>query len=82
VGVLVVRDDGNAREVRLLARATRDVAAQPEGYPMSIGVAEPEDAIDERDAIAEVAIDLAAQVIFGVKRLGDEAERHGLAGRL
>jgi hypothetical protein len=29
---------------------------------MSIGVAEPEDAIDERDAVAEVAIDFAAQV--------------------
>jgi hypothetical protein len=49
---------------------------------MSIGVAEPEDAIDERDAVAEMAIDFAAQVVLGMKRLGDEAERHGLAGRL
>src|SRR5262245_50602622 len=80
--VLMVGDDGNAREVRLTSVATRDVATQPQPHPMSIGVTESEAAVKARDAIAEMTVNLAAQFILRVERLGNEAKRHGFAGRL
>ena len=49
---------------------------------MSIGMAQPKAAIEEWDAVAERAINLAAEVILGMLGPGDKPERNGFAGRL
>src|SRR5215472_12475025 len=49
---------------------------------MSIGMAQPKAAVEQWDAVAEMAVDLAAEVILGMQCLGDETERNGFAGRL
>ncbi len=49
---------------------------------MSVGVAQPEAPIEEGSAFTEMPVDLAAQIVFGMQRLGDDTEGHGFVARL
>ncbi len=49
---------------------------------MPIGMTEPEGLVEDGNAVAEMPVDLAAEVVLGMERLGDGTESHGLAGGL
>ena len=49
---------------------------------MAVGVAQAETLIEGRKPIAQMAVELALEIVVGMERLGDHAEGHGLAGGL
>ena len=74
----MIGDYGDAGQARLAAvRASRDMTAQPESDPMPLGVAEAEALVEGANSFTEVPVELASQIVVGMQRLGDHAERHG-----
>ena len=49
---------------------------------MTGGMAEAEAAVEEGESVAQVPVDLAAEIVFGMERAGDDAEGHGLVVRV
>ena len=80
---LVVGDHGDAGEPRLpVLHPTRDVPAQSQAYPMSVGVTQAEATVEQGGAVAEMPVDRAAQIVLGMQSLRDGPERHGFVARL
>ena len=80
---VLLGNHGDAGQARLAIRkGPRDVPAQPESDKVTVGVAQPEAAVEHRRALAETPVDLAPQIVVGMQSLGDGTEGHRLTGRL